>query len=284
MLGYDINYQYRPDHKPKTSIKRIVVPFNFTNSAYVGLKYATGFANLINAEMIILNCFQNTALGSNSTTDIAYSTETSERRDEIVKEVPGILDVSTTMLVEHAFLPEMLKELCDSRKVDMVIMGTEISGDRQKMFGTNASSLIRLINVPLVIIPDDLDIMKLDDIMFAVDFKEFKDLKSVETLKMFAQVFNARIHIVHVSSQDINANQVEKEVVLDNCFDGVEHKFYDYNYPDIHNGLKNFSKIQPVDLIAMTPRKHGFIESMYKPSETKRMALDTKIPLLVFNS
>ena len=283
MLGFDINYKYDSELEAKTSIRNIAVPFNFTKCAYAGLKYAAAFAKRINAKLYVINCFQSTALAENAKTDVLQSTETYERRDEILKEAPELLEVSAAMLVEHSYLPEILLELSLEKKIDMVIMGSQITGDREKMFGTNASSLINHIHIPLLIVPDNVEQIELDNIMFAVDYKEFEDIKSVETLKTFAEISKAKVHIVHISNQALTRDQIKEEHSLELHFKGIDHEFYEYEYPNIHNGLKDFGSTQSIDLIAMTPRKHGFIENLYKGSETKKMALDTTIPLLVFN-
>lgn len=286
MLGYEINYLSEIEPQYKTHIRQICVPFNFTESAYAGLKYAAIFANMVKADITLLNCFQSSSLEFGSTSkDVDYTTTTYERKEEILEEVPELKTLNVSFLVEHDFFTQTLQKLSKEKKVDMIIMGSHISisADRQKILGTNASSLISFVNVPLLIVPDDNATTKLDNMMFAVDYKEFEDLESIETLKTIANIFDTTVHIVHVTNRDLNPYQIAIENKLKEIFDGIEHKFYQYNYPDVHNGLKDFTQLQSIDLMAMTPRKHGFIESLYKPSETKKMALYTKLPLLVIH-
>ena len=284
MLGYDINSEYIPKVKPKTSIKKICVPFNFSKCAYVGLKYATALAKLVGSELLILNCYQSTVLAYGSSEDVTQRLETYERKKEILKKIPELSKIYTSMLIEHAFLPEVLTDLCKNNKIDMVIMGTQLSGDRQKIFGTNASSLINHIDVPLLIIPDDIKKIKLRDVMLAVDYKESVNPDDINLLKSFARLFKATINIVHISNHGLESDQVSIENQLKGSFDGIDHKFYQSDHRKIHAGLQDFIEVQAMDMIAMTPRKHGIMESIYQPSETKKMALDTKIPLLVLHA
>ena len=283
MLGYDINPTLTPEYTPKTTIKNICVPFNFSKCAYLGLKYAAGFAKLINAELTILNCFQSSALAFGSAADVAHTTKTYERKKEILKNVPELKEVKTNLLVEHAFLPETVKDLCDENKIDMIIMGSEISGEREKLLGSNASSLVNHMPIPLLIVPDDLKRIKLDNIVLAADFQDFDDDTSMGILKSFADVFKAKVQVVHVTDHDIDEKQVAAEQKIDSKLAGLDHKFYQYHSKKIHSGLVEFTKNQSIDLIVMVPRKHGFIESLYNSSETKKMALDTKVPLLVLH-
>ena len=108
MLGYEINYVDEITINNKTAIKEICVPFNFSKSAFVGLKYAAGFAKMIGADVTILNCFQSTALEFGSASDVEYSTSTYERKKEILKKIPELGAVNTSFLIEHCFMPEML--------------------------------------------------------------------------------------------------------------------------------------------------------------------------------
>lgn len=283
MLGYEVNYIDEVLIKNKTSIKEICVPFNFSKSAYVGLKFAAGFAKMIGADITIMHCFQSTALEFGSASDVEYSTSTYERKKEILKKIPELSFVNTSFLIEHCFMPELLRDLDQDRKIDMVIMGSQISSDRDKILGTNASSLVKMITIPLLIIPDDISRIKIKNIMFAVDYKEFENLESIATLKNFAHISGAKIHIVHVTDHEMNPYQKEVENKLTEIFADIDHKFYEFNYPNVHKGLKEIARLNDIDMISMTPRKHGFIEAIYKKSETRKMAMDTKIPLLVFH-
>ncbi len=121
MPGYEINYIDELLIKNKTSVKEICVPFNFSRSALVGLTYAAAFAKMIGADITILHCFQSTALEFGSASDVDYSTTTYERQTEILKEIPEWGLVNTSFLIEPCFMPEMLKELDQDGKIDMVI-------------------------------------------------------------------------------------------------------------------------------------------------------------------
>ncbi|MDA0194625.1 MAG: universal stress protein [Bacteroidetes bacterium] len=282
MLGYEINYVDEVIIKNKTSIREICVPFNFSKSAYVGLMYAAEFAKMIGADITILHCFQSTALEFGSASDVEYSTTAYERKIEILKKVPALSLVNTSFLIEHSFMPEMLKELDQDGKIDMVILGSQISTEREKFLGTNASSLVNSIDVPLLIIPDDAKHTSIKNIMFAADFKEFESLESIDILKKFANISGAKLHIVHVIDHPVNPNQSVVLKKLKEIFADIDHQFYDFNHPNVHNGLKEIARLNKMDLLVMTPRKHGFIETIYKKSETKKMAMDTKLPLLIF--
>ena len=149
--------------------------------------------------------------------------------------------------------------------------------------GINASSLVNSIKIPLLIIPDDASHTRIKNIMFVVDYKEFESLESIDSLKKFAHISGAKLHIIHVTDHPVNPFQSVVLKKLKEIFADIDNQFYEFNYPNVHSGLKEIARLNQIELMAMTPRRHGFIEINYKKSETKKMAMDTKIPEVDFH-
>ena len=62
---------------------------------------------------------------------------------------------------------------------------------------------------------------------------------------------------------------------------GVKHSFYFKQDFDVEDGLVEFAKEHEIDLLVMVHRHHNFLDRLMHGSETRRIALDIPMPLMV---
>ena len=121
-------------------------------------------------------------------------------------------------------------------------------------------------------------------IAFATDLTE-ADLALIHSLALFARPFNAEILIVHISNDEPEADQKKIDDFLNEVTCKAHyHKIYYRHVKDmgIDEGLNWLTDHVDIDMLAMVHRKHNFIKRLFEGSHTQRMAVDAKLPLLVF--
>jgi nucleotide-binding universal stress UspA family protein len=64
-------------------------------------------------------------------------------------------------------------------------------------------------------------------------------------------------------------------------FDGLKRTFNVVTDSDVIYGINNYLENNPAEILAMTARKHSFLERLFGTVHTKKMSYETKIPLLV---
>jgi nucleotide-binding universal stress UspA family protein len=94
--------------------------------------------------------------------------------------------------------------------------------------------------------------------------------------------FDAQLRIVHISDNDEAA--FKKEEVLapyKKSLDKVKHSFHVFYDEDPEEGIAEFLDKNPMDLIVLLYRDHGYFERLFRPGTRKKMVFETDIPLLI---
>ena len=60
------------------------------------------------------------------------------------------------------------------------------------------------------------------------------------------------------------------------------HVYHLMEHSNIEEGITNFLKNERIDLLAAMPRKHKFLQKLFKSSVTKQLVHHSKVPLLTF--
>jgi nucleotide-binding universal stress UspA family protein len=148
--------------------------------------------------------------------------------------------------------------------------------------------MIDAANRPLLLIPPTAKIVPVKKIAFATDFtNSADDMECIHQLVKLARPLNAEILLTYIYKEEWRG------FILQNRIDQFMIKIADNaNYPNIYyrevkarpiaSGLDWIGEHGQVDMLAMIHRNHNFIDSLFRGSQTQKMANHIPIPLLVF--
>ena len=115
--------------------------------------------------------------------------------------------------------------------------------------GSTTKQLIEKAPCPVLAVPHNSVLKNIKTIVYASDFEE-EDISAISELADIAKVFNARIKIVHISSENEKDGQTEMEWFKEMVEQHLNYKaleFEIYNSDDIFNFLKNKQFIDDYD-------------------------------------
>ena len=167
----------------------------------------------------------------------------------------------------------------------MVVVGTRGSHNMaEKMFGSTASSIAQRAHCPVFLIPEGVKYEAFRGVLYASNY-ESADEEMLEQVIDFGNVFRSTMHFVHVEEND-NYENVE-DTIFNKLFEEGDPAF-SFNIVNLKNrsvieGLTQYANENEVDLIVLVNRHRKFIENVMKLSLTQKMALNTKLPLMVFH-
>ena len=108
-----------------------------------------------------------------------------------------------------------------------------------------------------------------------------------EWLLSTAKKFNSKISCVHVNQHPSDPwTELEitlKKEILTSGLDEEQVKMFVLHEPRVWEGLQQFIHKNHVDMMAILPHKHSFLERLFQSSLTRRAALEIEIPLLVLH-
>jgi nucleotide-binding universal stress UspA family protein len=291
------------------SIRRILVPVDFSVHAENAAFYALKIAESLKADIKLMNAYLDPT-GTPQTYLESYSYQLN--LDKIIHEVEEETEKSLRSLscrlkdkIENKGIKDVMISfdlfkgnatdaiLNQVREYDpaMIIMGTrgnKLEGIRT--YGSTTAQVIRKANIPVLAVPQNYDASAVDKpkkVLYATNFDK-TDYKALRRLSSFAKPFNAKIYCVHAALDDDNEiDEIEMKKVRSYLVDTMQESNIECGIletTDMQQGFENFIKEKKIDMLAVTTTKRNFIEKLYKPSIAKKFLFHSSIPMLVFQA
>jgi len=291
------------------SVRRILVPVDFTQHSENAAVYALQIAATLKAEIKLLYAYLDPG-GSPQTYLESYAYQMNI--ESVIKEVEEESEKSLQAIVKRLFAIvkkrklknieisyEMLKggavnavlSEIEEYKPGLLIMGTrgsELEGLRS--FGSVTSSLISKVGIPIIAVPKHFDAMRFKPpkkVLFATNFEQ-NDVYALQRLVTFVKPFNSKIFCVHAAlNEDIEGEELQMKKIkkaLSKSTDNYEIEYGLLETVDIQQGLEDFISERKIDVLALTRHNHNYITRLFKPSLTKKFLFQSHIPLFIFQT
>jgi nucleotide-binding universal stress UspA family protein len=189
-----------------------------------------------------------------------------------------------TNSVNIASFRESIIQQGKKHKVDLVLIGTHgVQDGWDRLFGTNAASLVGEIEIPLLILPADTEYRPFKSVCFATDFRD-RDLKSAIRLNKALYRFLPHVHFLHV--QDPEAVEPPEGIeffrrAFERPQEGMDATFTVVTDRDVTNGIFDYLTAHHHDLLVMIKPNQGWWKRLTSHSETEETAGITTVPLLI---
>lgn len=300
---------YSPNPK-YTAMLRILVPVSFEDSTNNACQYALRLASAApQAEILLLHCFNDylapawDPMPYNTpgvipppseviTEQVLQRNEEEERnklealRLELQKQLSGDQIQLQTAFVsgnpEDAILEEAKRV-----RADLLVMGTlgEDSLSRS-LFGTVTTKMAEDAKVPVLAVPVKARQHSFSRVLFATDFNS-ADAQAIADLQKLLAPFHPNILCLHVCEGSMKAADQEKmdRLKAATAQTGISSnvRFTLLESDDVADALEDFVAEEQVSLLAVTNHKRSFLDSLLHSSLTKKLVLETEVPILVFH-
>jgi nucleotide-binding universal stress UspA family protein len=267
-------------------MKTILVATDFSTPARNAVDYAASLAKAAGAELLLFNVYKMSIHASNARASTASMNKLIKKNEDRLikraKETEEQFGIKVRWEMRRDNTIASLKKHMKDHAIDLVVMGIESNLKEYKMFGNTTTSVVRLMQFPMLVVPHNIQYHGIHKIMYACESSYLKDDNELDLLKQFVKDFDAQLEVFHVLKN--NPKQVRNEAlenVMDRILHDIDHSFRYVNSPKVGDGIKAGLEESPADLLVMVPHKPGFIESLTKKSNTNRMTVETRIPLLV---
>lgn len=273
---------------------KILTLTDLSSLSKVGVMYAAKLCAALNAELIVMNVLkidQLNQMGSGFTEDNANIKKIIEAREkeclgllrEVRQEVPG--NYKAEHSVEHGDpFEETVKTFALRHRCELIVMGTKgASGIKKMLLGSNAAAVIANSAIPVLTVPEFAFCKGLKDLVYASDMKSLFDEFAI--LLPLAKLFNATIHVLHISQAD-NIPKVNEITMAENLQKKFEYPLIDCTYiinADVKSGIDEYLNVRNTDVLAMFSSKRNFFKRIFEKSSSREMALQSTVPLLTFS-
>ncbi|MGI8950211.1 MAG: universal stress protein [Chitinophagaceae bacterium] len=273
----------------------ILLPTDFSEAAKNVAQYAIGLAQQLNAQKIIIyNAYQypvsvDPALNTPEFYDIKEFENASEEgliHFKVYMQSIADADTQIETISEQNIVNIGINEISKKAYADVVIMGiTGKDNLEETLIGSTAIDVAKDSLVPVIIVPAEAQFMPVKNILFACDFKNVGETIPVETIKKFLTETGAKLFVVNIAdSNKENAEEIIDEGrTLEHLFNDVKPEYSFIDHVDFVEGINQFATEKQIDLIIIIPKKHGWLESLFKPSHTRKLAFHSHVALMVIH-
>jgi len=280
----------------KTFVMRnLLVPTDFSETAKGAFRFAQSFASQRGASLKVVHIYHpevDPAYPYLMEPSQDYVTDKKERLAYFVNKykLPGREEASVTTRLEQelrlGFAAEEITRLSSSDQVDMIVLGTTgENGFLEKLFGSVSISVAQQAYCPVLLIPKAARFKGIKKVLYASNHKEADEVL-LQQLIDFAGCFNVEIHFVHIFENKLNGYRVE-DVNFEQNFKanapGSTFHLVNIESVDILEGLTRYASENDIDLMVMATAHRSFLENLFHKSMTRKMAIKSKIPLLVLH-
>ncbi len=253
-------------------VKKILVPFDFSEASISALNYAIKFAQtdeIIELELLYVYS------GSGNIGNADFKKVIGKYGHRLTNKISGYI-------CDGELVNSVLKHQKE-QKFDLIIMGTK--GISKKVESTNTTQLVFEADCPVLVVPQGYKKFDLKKIALSIDTNEIDDSKVLKILLDTARRFNANVNVITVSNNATVYPKLNKQ--NENLIEYYLEKFYsDYSIirsKSIEAGILDYIKSHNIDMLAILPRNHAKKVTPSKGKLVKRLTEDIDIPLLTLD-
>jgi nucleotide-binding universal stress UspA family protein len=278
-------------------MKTFLVPIDFSPPAKNAFLYACNLAAEVRGKVKLLHVY---APGSvEPYAPIYFHNELVGRREELTlnylaeieKEIPQeiLSRIELDFNLELGTPVDEILRAIRKENPDLVIMGMRGGGFMQKkIMGTVTNGVIARTTGQVLVIPENVRYEKLDKIAYATNF-EHEDIFAISEMLSFARLMGGELHCIHVQKDgQQEVEDVYKQEILKKAF---QHEwrmntinFESITYHKVIEGLNMYVERENIDLLVMLTHTRGLFSRLFHQSHTREMALQTQVPLWIFQT
>ncbi len=279
------------------TIKKILIPVDFSGNSNELIQRAVNFANYNNSEVLLLHVynrpllkikmhknriFEKGILNRFENVLLNWTKKRTEAKfDALLKDISNVYDIRFTIIKEIGLLTDAIKRVVRQYDVDLVFIGTKGGPQNKTLWHSKAAKLTNKLHVPVLIFPYKFKVESNAAIAFAYDLKRIDDLNKLNIVKSFSSFFSAKVYFFSVGNRDQLSPEESKNLeLLKSHFEGYHPEFHQVVCNDVGKGILDFTKSNKILLLTILHRSRSAIKNLFHESIAKKVAAKSDVPVL----
>lgn len=276
-------------------MKKILLPTDFSKNAWNAILYALQFFKEEKCTFYLLNaytpCFYRVdyMFGgpmASAIPDIGVDISIKGLEHTLERIQNEHYNPRHTLKILSAFntLPDEVNEVCQERKIDLVVMGTQgATGAKEFFLGSNTVHVIRKATVPILAVPNGYAFKEIKKVLFPTDYASKYKAAGLKPLLDIVKRFGSELYILHaLEGYGLTKEQTSNKIHLMKLAKGVPNVFFrDSATEYLPNMVHGFIEKHQIGLVAMMNRKHSFLERLLVKQNVDVIGYHSQIPFLV---
>ncbi len=274
-------------------MKRILVPYDFSEVSEHALDLACQIAHKVDSEIMLINVIEHPTADSFKTLGIQdmdpmeqlYIKKMYEIVQKKLSEVVSNAKYANEKITTKIQLGNPFNTIIDQiveEKASLLVVGTEGSeGLDEFLIGSNAEKIVRKASCPVITVQDKCELEPIEQIVFASDFQNTDD-DFVSEVKDLQRVFDAKLNIVKINTPaSFTSTRHDTRQMKDFAEKyGIDNYSIDiYNYRTEEDGIVLYAEDIDADMIALGTHQRKGVGHFLAGSIAENVVNHSQIPV-----
>ncbi|GAA3654631.1 universal stress protein [Flavivirga jejuensis] len=275
------------------TMKKIIVPVDFSEHSEYALNTAAKLAKENDAELIALHMLEMSEVMLTTSGEqpqkIIYFLKLAEQRFEDFLKKDYLKGIKVTPIVKHFKVFSEVNEIAKKYDADLIVMGSHgASGAKEFFIGSNTERVVRNAEIPVLVVKNNVSQVNFEVVAYACDFSEESIKAYLKAVKIFDKM-DSKLYLVYVNlPNDKFKNSLEIERLAVNFFtkadgnlDRMNDVYYTSDYT-VEDGILNSSIKIGADLIAIPTHGRKGMAHFFQGSVGEDVANHSTLPVITF--
>lgn len=270
-------------------MQSVVIPIDFTKRSDSALDYAIALFSSQSIQFILLHSYSTI-----SANELLISVDDIIEKDichkldekvEYIRSKTGSEKINVIRICERNDLISSIRKVVSKYHAELLIVGSDGEDSWNDGYFPSEGKTLNIIdeiNLPTLVVPIHQQIQKPQNVLFATVLDGIHNSKEVNPLIEMIKECNAHIDILNVGGTGSNTNELDQDLkkTINGYFVKTNYDLHTVVDNDIQLAIGKFSEEHNNDFICIIYRKHGFIETVFKPGVSKKIINKTQKPIL----
>ncbi|WP_221393391.1 universal stress protein [Dyadobacter sp. NIV53] len=281
-------------------MNRILIPIDFSENADRALSAAKIMADKETTELLILHAYQPYIADVSATSGSVlpgvgspdFLSMTTELEEEFRKKLDEYADAvtaegyKTTTIWSIGGIQSSVEEAVKEHNPDLIVLGrTGTGGFLDKLIGSSATHIALHSPCPVMIIPPQSTPKKFSKVVYATQF-EYEENDILKEVYVMLNHLGGKLTLLKINTDSQPNIQSDEQYItqIKNEFDIRDENIVTREAKHVLDGIEDYCDEVNADLLIMSSRERSFLEEyLINPGVTKKLVVDTHVPLLVFH-
>lgn len=272
-------------------MKSIIAPIDFSKCSMNALKVAASLVKKSGGKLYVMHILNMPEMQNDNSIatyhdkgiGAMFVRKIKERLEKLIKTQSYLSEIDAVPILAFNSFFESISDKAKEVDADLIVMGSQGTTGGVELIGSNTERVIRRSEVPVLVIKKEHELFDVNDIVFASNFEQ-DSYAIFDEIQVFAELFNAKIHLLKVNTPQRFESTIKSQELMDNFVKETEiespHSTNIFNDLTIEQGIHNFADIVQADLIAMETHGRSGVKHLLWGSITEDVANHAKKPVL----
>lgn len=205
-----------------------------------------------------------------------------ELRQELCAEF-GLAISKFEVLSLKGTVREGVGRILSQMSIDLIVMGSHgASGWKKAIIGSNAASILKSVDCPLLMVPKNKIIVPPTHMGVAIDDVDHKVQLQHWIPAYMSNNWDTKITGFHVENDPVDYATREQRTHKSGLqFNGEDHDVETIPFKDVVDGILTYTRENDINFLVVMRRDRGWIESLFHESISAETIMESKVPILV---